>query len=154
MRQHNTFSAARWWSIVLKEFLQLRRDRVTFAMIVGIPILQMALFGYAINTNPKHLDTAIINADSSDLTRSFTAALQNSSYFRIVAELPSESAAREALTRGQVLFVVTFRRDLPGRFCVANVPRCSSRPTPAIRLRQGTLWPRWAASCNRSSKSN
>ncbi len=85
MRQRSAFSAARWWSIVLKEFTQLRRDRLTFAMIVGIPILQMALFGYAINTNPKHLDTAVIDADASDITRSFIAAMQNSSYFNIVA---------------------------------------------------------------------
>ena len=69
MKQHTTFSAARWWSIVLKEFTQLRRDRLTFAMIVGIPILQMALFGYAINTNPKHLDTAIISTDNSRTAR-------------------------------------------------------------------------------------
>jgi ABC-2 type transport system permease protein len=100
------FSGARWWSIVLKEFTQLRRDRVTFAMIVGIPIVQTALFGYAINTNPKHLDTAIISADSSDITRSFITAMQNSSYFKIVAELPNEAAGREALARGKVLFVV------------------------------------------------
>ena len=78
------FRLARWWSIVLKEFTQLKRDRLTFAMIVGIPILQMALFGYAINTNPKHLDTAIISADDSDITRSFIAAMQNSSYFKVV----------------------------------------------------------------------
>ncbi|HEX4065066.1 MAG TPA: ABC transporter permease [Acidobacteriaceae bacterium] len=106
MRQHTMFSGARWWSIVLKEFTQLRRDRVTFAMIVGIPIVQTALFGYAINTNPKHLDTAIISADSSDITRSFITAMQNSSYFKIVAELPNEAAGREALARGKVLFVV------------------------------------------------
>jgi len=104
--RRNGFSAVRWWSIVRKEFLQLRRDRLTFAMIVGIPILQMALFGYAINTNPKHLDTAVIDADSSDITRSFLAALQNSSYFKLVRELPDEAAGREALARGQVLFVV------------------------------------------------
>ena len=106
MKRHTRFSGARWWSIVLKEFTQLRRDRITFAMIVGIPIVQMALFGYAINTNPKHLDTAIISADSSDITRSFIAAMQNSSYFKVVAELPNEAAGREALARGQVLFVV------------------------------------------------
>jgi ABC-2 type transport system permease protein len=100
------FSAVRWWSIVLKEFTQLRRDRLTFAMIVGIPIMQMALFGYAINTNPKHLDTAVIDADRSDITRSLLWAMQNSSYFKIVAELPNEQAGREALARGQVLFVV------------------------------------------------
>jgi ABC-2 type transport system permease protein len=106
MKPRRGFSAVRWWSIVLKEFTQLRRDRLTFAMIVGIPVLQMALFGYAINTNPKHLDTAIISADNTDMTRSFIAALQNSSYFKVVEELPNEAAGREALARGQLLFVV------------------------------------------------
>jgi ABC-2 type transport system permease protein len=100
------FSLARWWSIVRKEFIQLRRDRVTFAMIIGVPILQMALFGYAINTDPKHLDTAIISADHSDLTRSFISSLKNSGYFKVVEELSSEAAGREALDQGKVLFVV------------------------------------------------
>ncbi|MGO9940230.1 MAG: ABC transporter permease [Terracidiphilus sp.] len=107
MNHRQGFSATRWWSIVLKEFTQLRRDRLTFAMIVGIPILQMALFGYAINTNPRHLDTAIIDADSSDITRSFVSAMQNSSYFKVVSTLPSEAAARRALARGRVLLVVS-----------------------------------------------
>ena len=106
MNRHGGFSATRWWSIVLKEFTQLRRDRLTFAMIVGIPILQTALFGYAINTNPRHLDTAIIDADSSDITRSFISAMENSSYFKIVSQLPDEQAGREALAQGRVLFVV------------------------------------------------
>ncbi|HZZ40999.1 MAG TPA: ABC transporter permease [Acidobacteriaceae bacterium] len=106
MTARSGFSLTRWWSIVLKEFTQLRRDRLTFAMIVGIPIVQMALFGYAINTNPRHLDTAVIDADPSDITRSLLAAMQNSSYFHIVSDLPSEAAGREALAQGRVLFVV------------------------------------------------
>jgi len=106
MKGRNGFSAARWWSMVLKEFTQLKRDRLTFAMIVGIPIMQTALFGYAINTNPKHLDTAIISADDTDITRSFIAALENSSYFNVVATLPNEAAGREALAQGKVLFVI------------------------------------------------
>ena len=106
MSERQGFSLTRWWSIVLKEFTQLRRDRLTFAMIVGIPIVQMALFGYAINTNPKHLDTGILSADDTDITRSFITAMQNSSYFRVVGTLPNEAAGREALARGQLLFVV------------------------------------------------
>src|SRR5450755_5191533 len=106
MRGRNGFSVIRWWSIVRKEFLQLRRDRITFAMIVGIPIIQMALFGYAINTDPKHLDTAIISGDHSNITRSFISAMKNSAYFKTVGELPSEAAGREALDQGKVLFVV------------------------------------------------
>jgi ABC-2 type transport system permease protein len=65
----DSFSFVRWWAIVRKEFLQLRRDRITFAMIVGIPIIQMALFGFAINTDPRHLPAAVIAADDSEFTR-------------------------------------------------------------------------------------
>lgn len=111
MTRRDGFSVTRWWSLVLKEFIQLRRDRLTFAMILGIPILQMALFGYAINTNPKHLDTGVLSADDSNITRSFIAALQNSSYFTVVSELPNEQAARLALARGQLLFVVSIPAD-------------------------------------------
>ena len=106
MTRNTVFSIARWWSIVRKEFLQLRRDRVTFAMIVGVPIIQMALFGYAINTDPKHLDTAVINADNTNITRSLLWGMRNSGYFKFVGELPNEAAGREALNQGKVLFVV------------------------------------------------
>ncbi len=130
MSRNNSFSVSRWWSIVRKEFLQLRRDRVTFAMIVGIPIIQMALFGYAINTDPKHLDTAIINADNTSITRSFVWAMKNSAYFKFVGELPNEAAGREALARGKVLFVVNipsgFTRQLlrAREACAAGGGRC------------------------------
>jgi ABC-2 type transport system permease protein len=110
------FSFARWWGIVRKEFLQLRRDRITFAMMIGVPILQMILFGYAINSDPKHLPTAVLSADESEFTRSFIAALRNSEYFKIVATLPDEESARRALAQGNVQFVlvipVGFTRDL------------------------------------------
>ena len=102
--------------MVRKEFLQLRRDRITFGMIVGIPIIQLTLFGYAINTDPKHLPAAVISADHSELTRSFIAALQTSDYFRIIPEVQDEETARAALARGQVRFVVSipagFTRDV------------------------------------------
>jgi ABC-2 type transport system permease protein len=106
------FSVDRWWGIVRKEFLQLRRDRVTFAMIVGIPIIQMTLFGFAINTDPKHLPTAVIAADQSEFTRSFIAAMRNSAYFDVVATLPDQQAGRRALAQGKVLFVL----DIPAGF--------------------------------------
>jgi ABC-2 type transport system permease protein len=110
------FSLARWWAIVRKEFLQLRRDRITFAMIIGIPIFQMTLFGYAINFDPKHLPTGVIATDYSEFTRSFVAAMRNSEYFDIVTMLPDEQAGHRALTQGRVLFVLDipqgFTRDL------------------------------------------
>ena len=112
----NGFSFSRWWAVVLKEFLQLRRDRLTFGMIIGIPLIQMTLFGFAINFDPKHLPTAVIAADQSEFTRSFLAAMGTSGYFDIVSTLPDEQAARRALVEGKVLFVVNipegFTRDL------------------------------------------
>ncbi|WP_321795337.1 ABC transporter permease [Burkholderia sp. BCC1988] len=118
----DAFSVARWWSIVLKEFLQLRRDRVTFAMIVGVPIIQLALFGFAINTDPKHLPTAVIVADSSPFARSFIAAMRNSAYFDIVATLPDEAAGRHALARGNVQFVLSVPADFSKRLLRGERP--------------------------------
>ncbi|CAG2159635.1 ABC transporter permease [Cupriavidus numazuensis] len=106
-----TFSFDRWWGIVLKEFLQLRRDRVTFGMIVGLPIMQLLLFGFAINTDPRHLPTAVIAADQSEFTRSFLASMENSTYFKLVGTLPNEDAGREALMKGTVQFVVSIPPD-------------------------------------------
>ncbi|WP_250504770.1 ABC transporter permease [Caballeronia sp. AZ7_KS35] len=105
------FSPTRWWSIVLKELLQLRRDRITFAMIVGLPVVQLALFGFAINTDPKHLPTAVILADQSPFSRSFVAAMENSEYFRIVDTLQTEEEGRRALAEGRVQFVLTVPAD-------------------------------------------
>ncbi|WP_206996116.1 ABC transporter permease [Trinickia mobilis] len=105
------FSFTRWWSIVLKEFLQLRRDRVTFAMIIGVPIIQLTLFGFAINTDPKHLPSAVIIADQSPFSRSFVAAMKHSDYFDIVETLPDEDAGRHALARGEVQFVLSVPVD-------------------------------------------
>ena len=95
----NRFSVQRWWSVVLKEFLQLRRDRVTFAMMIGIPIMQLFLFGFAINADPKHLLTGVIAADQSEFTRSFLAGMRNSDYFDLAKTLPDETAGREEIGR-------------------------------------------------------
>lgn len=110
------FSLARIWAILLKEVLQMRRDRITMGMIVGVPLMQLCLFGFAINFNPKALPTAVSVADPGPFARSIVAALRNSSYFEIVAETNSPAAARRMLQKGEVLFVVeipvNFTRDL------------------------------------------
>jgi len=116
------FSLTRWWSVVLKEFLQLRRDRVTFAMIVGVPIVQLALFGFAINTDPKHLPTAVIVHDQSQFSRSFIAAMTNSAYFDIVETLPDEEAGHRALAQGRVQFVMTIPVDFSRRLLRGEHP--------------------------------
>jgi len=122
MMTSNGFSLSRWWSMVLKEFLQLRRDRLTFGMIIGIPIAQLVLFGFAINNDPRHLPTAIISADSSEFTRSFIAAMKSSDYFDIVGNLPDEEAGRAALARGKVQFVVNIPADFTRRLLRGERP--------------------------------
>src|ERR1700761_430748 len=77
-------------AMLLKEFLQLRRDRITFATMITIPLLQLVLFGYAINTTPRNLPTAVLLQESSDVGRSILAAMQNTEYFSITEQLHSD----------------------------------------------------------------
>jgi ABC-2 type transport system permease protein len=119
---HNLFSVHRWWSVVRKEFLQLRRDRITFAMIIGIPIMQLTLFGYAINSDPKHLLTGVLVQDHSEFTRTFVAGMKASNYFDVVEELPDEAAARAALARGKLQFVLTVPPDFTRRLLRGERP--------------------------------
>ena len=102
------FSWARLIAIFVKEFRQIRRDKLTFALVIGIPIMQLILFGFAINSNPKNLSTAIINGDVSPFTRTVIAGLQNSEYFKITNPASSEKEAELALARGDVQFVFNF----------------------------------------------
>lgn len=101
------FSLHRWLGILIKEFTQLRRDRLTFGMIVGIPIMQLLLFGFAINSDPKHMPTAVVMADPGPFARAYVAAMTHSDYFRIVGSVDEREADR-LLDRGEVQFVVTF----------------------------------------------
>src|SRR5437868_2668421 len=97
-------------AMVIKEFIQLRRDRVSFAMIVMIPVMQLLLFGYAINTTPRHLPTAVLIQEDSDLARSVLKALENTSYFRFTREVHSVAEFDELLQSGKVLFAVEIPR--------------------------------------------
>jgi ABC-2 type transport system permease protein len=101
------FSFARLLAIVAKEFIQLRRDRLTFAMMVGIPIIQMTLFGFAINGDPKSLPTAVVAHEQGPFTRSVVRALENTGYFRVVEPSVGEREADAMLAEGRVQFVVT-----------------------------------------------
>ncbi len=100
----------RTFAMLTKEFIQLRRDRVSFAMIVMLPIMQLLLFGYAINTTPRHLPTAVLLQENSDLGRSILKALQNTSYFRFVREVHTEKEFDDLLESGTVLFGVEIPR--------------------------------------------
>lgn len=115
MKKRHEFSFERFWAMVVKEFIQMRRDRVTFAIMVGIPVIQLILFGYAINSDPKHLPAAVLALDHGPQVRTVLNAIQNSDYFDIVQELHTEKEARDVLARGEVQFVINipenFNRD-------------------------------------------
>lgn len=116
MKRRWGFSVTRFWTIVVKEFIQMRRDRVTFGMMIGIPFLQLILFGYVINSDPKHLPTAVLVRDRGPQGRTLLYAIRNSSYFDFVQEARTEEQARALLARGAVQFVINipedFTRDL------------------------------------------
>ena len=110
------FSVPRLWAIVVKEFIQMRRDRVTFGMMIGVPLIQLVLFGYAINADPKRLPTAVLMADYGPQGRTVLHAIRNSGYFEFTRELTSEQEGRDVLARGDAQFVVNipqgFTREL------------------------------------------
>lgn len=106
MNKSNLFSVSRWWAIVVKEFLQLKRDRLTFGMIIGIPIIQLLLFGYAINNDPKHLPTALVVGEQTSFTRSFEQALKNSEYYDLKS-IVGEKEAKDGLLKGNFQFVIS-----------------------------------------------
>jgi len=116
MKRRWGFSVRRFWTMVVKEFIQMRRDRVTFGMMIGIPLLQLVLFGYVINSDPKHLPTAVLSRDRGPHGRTFLYAIRNSGYFDFVREARTETEAHDLLARGEVQFVVNipedFTRDL------------------------------------------
>ena len=117
-----SFNLQRFWAIVVKEFIQMRRDRLTFGMMVGIPMIQLILFGYAINSNPKHLPTAVYAADNSPFSRTLVWGLRNSSYFDITREARSAAEIHELLAEGQVQFAVTVPMDFSRKLLRGEKP--------------------------------
>jgi ABC-2 type transport system permease protein len=106
-RQHGRLSSwRRIGAMIVKEFLQLRRDRLTFATMIVIPVFQLVLFGYAINTQPKHLPTAVLLQESSDVGRSILAALQNTEYFSITRQVEDVDELDRVLASGEALFAL------------------------------------------------
>jgi ABC-2 type transport system permease protein len=116
------FSLSRFAAVIGKEFVQMRRDRLTFAMMIGIPILQMVLFGFAINSDPKHLPTVVQLADHGPYARTVIAALQNSAYFRVVQTVDSEAEADRLLALGKVQFVFSIPEDFSRRLLRGERP--------------------------------
>ncbi len=116
------FSVARTAAVFVKEFQQMLRDRLTFAMAIGVPVLQLVLFGYAINTDPKGLPTALVSADTLAPARALSAALQNTGYFRITHQPASEGEAAALLEAGQVQFMVVIPPDFSKRVLRGEQP--------------------------------
>jgi ABC-2 type transport system permease protein len=100
------------WAMLVKEFIQLKRDRVSLAMIIMIPLVQLMLFGYAINTMPRNLPTAVLIQESSDLSRSILAALENTKFFKVTQLPHTEAEVDQLLASGTVLFAV----EIPANF--------------------------------------
>jgi ABC-2 type transport system permease protein len=151
MNGRRGFSPARFWAMIVKEFVQMRRDRFTFGMMIGIPVIQLVLFGFAINADPKHLPTAVLLADRGPQARTLLYALQNSRYFDFVREVKSETEGRNALARGEVQFVVNipvnFTRDLlrgdrPAVLVEADAtdPATASNALGSLRVLLNTAW--------------
>jgi ABC-2 type transport system permease protein len=109
----------RWWSlsggrviaVLRKEFTQLKRDRLTFAMLIGVPLVQLVLFGYAINGDPRRLPTAVVSAEASPFVRSIVRAAENTGYFEVIAAAASDGEAERLIAEGRVQFALVFPSD-------------------------------------------
>ena len=112
----NVSRGMRLLAVMTKEFIQMRRDKTTIGMIVGIPLIQLILFGFAINMNPRHLPTAVVGVDQSVFTRRILTSMENSTYFQFISPSSTEAEAAYLLKTGKIQFVVhippTFSHDL------------------------------------------
>ncbi len=113
----------RLWAMILKEFVQMRRDRLTFATMIAIPLMQLVLFGYAINTDPRHLPTAVLARDDGPLTRSLISALENTTYFRIDDVVDDPKRLDALIARGAVQFAVEIPADFESDVLAGRHPQ-------------------------------
>lgn len=116
-------SISRIWAVFMKELVQMRRDRLTFAMMFGIPIVQLILFGFAINTDPKHLPTAVHVEEQTPIVRTILSGLEVSGYYDIVTETPDPRETADLLARGEVAFVVSIPAGFTERLIHGDQPQ-------------------------------
>jgi ABC-2 type transport system permease protein len=119
----NGLSGGRVAAVMIKEFKQLTRDRLTYAMILGLPVIQLLLFGYAINTEPRHLPTAVLVQEDSVLARSIVSALHHSAYFDLTAQARTPAELDEMIRQGRVQFAVTIPGDFTRRLARTDQPQ-------------------------------
>lgn len=117
------FSFARLGALLIKEFIQMRRDRITFAMMLGVPLVQLLLFGYAINNDPKRLPAALVATSNDQYTRAMVSALENTGYYRFDHVAQSAEEAEFLIESGTVSFVVTIPADSPAASSAATARR-------------------------------
>jgi ABC-2 type transport system permease protein len=117
------FSFARLGAMLMKEFIQMRRDRLTFAMMLAVPLMQLLLFGYAINNDPKSLPTALVATTNDHYTRAIVSALEMTGYYRFTHLARSATEAEALIANGSVLFVVTIPSDLARRIDSGDNPQ-------------------------------
>ena len=116
-------SLSRILAILSKEFTQLVRDRLTYAMIIGIPVIQLLLFGYAINSDPRHLPAAVLIQDQGQFSRSILGALQRSDYFDLKYAARSPQEMHKLIERGAVQFAITIPGDFTRRVVRREQPQ-------------------------------
>ena len=115
MMKNGFFSLGRLGAMLIKEFIQMRRDRITFGMMLGVPLVQLVLFGYAINTDPKQLPAALVALGSDRYTRAIVSSLEMTGYYRFDHIVGSTAEAEQLMASGEVAFVVTVPSDLARR---------------------------------------
>ena len=120
---NSVFSFARLGALLMKEFIQMRRDRITFAMMLGVPLMQLLLFGYAINSDPKSLPAALVATSNDHYTRAIVSALQMTDYYRFDHVAASAEEAERLMANGTVAFVVTIPSDFARRVERGDNPR-------------------------------
>ena len=132
---------ARLWAMIIKEALQLRRDRLTFAMMFIVPIVQLVLFGFAINADPKGLPTAVLVSEHSELSRSLVAAIGNTGYFTVTKEAATEAEADALLSRHAALADARAMLDTTKGGATGFATAEAAGPLAAVALLARTLAP-------------
>src|SRR5260370_15779576 len=142
MKKSRIFSIARFRAMLAKEFIQMRRDRLTFAMTIGIPLLQLILCGYAINADPKHLPAAVLVAERGADGRTLFSALQNSGYYELVRQVKTEAEGRDLLAQGKVQFVINIPENFSRDFIRGDRPELLVEADATDPGTTGnTIWP-------------
>ncbi len=117
------FSFTRLYALLVKEVIQMGRDRITFAMMLGIPLIQLILFGFAINNDPKQLPAALVTTSQDHYTRAMVAALELTGYYRFDHITDSAAEAEALIEDGTVSFVVTIPSDFARRVVRRDHPQ-------------------------------